>query len=171
VRIFRRFPSKPPEHDQVVKLGGLFFIGTERHEARRIDDQLRGRAGRQGDPGMSVFYISLQDDLLRLFGSDRIAPMIEKMGLGPDDMIDAKLLSKQIESAQKRVEGRNYDIRRHVLQYDDVRTVSARSSMPSAVRCRGESVRAMFWACYEQSSAMRQTYCPRIKSRIVDLRA
>lgn len=157
------------EHDQVVKLGGLFIIGTERHEARRIDDQLRGRAGRQGDPGMSVFYISLQDDLLRLFGSDRIAPMIEKMGLGPDDMIDAKLLSKQIESAQKRVEGRNYDIRRHVLQYDDV--MNRQREIIYAQRrqvLEGESVRADILGMLEQivRDAV-QTYCP--KDQIAEL--
>ena len=107
------------EHDKVVSLGGLYIIGTERHESRRIDNQLRGRAGRQGDPGRSRFYIALDDDLMRLFGGDRIAPMIEKLGLD-DEAIEYGPLSKQIESAQKRVEGRNFDIRRHVLQYDDV---------------------------------------------------
>ena len=108
------------EHDKVVALGGLYIIGTERHESRRIDNQLRGRAGRQGDPGRSRFYIALDDDLMRLFGGERIAPMIEKLGLEDDVPIEYGLLSKQIESAQKRVEGRNFDIRRHVLQYDDV---------------------------------------------------
>ena len=108
-----------PEAEEVRALGGLYIIGTERHESRRIDNQLRGRAGRQGDPGRSRFYIALDDDLMRLFGGDRIAPMIEKLGLD-DEAIEYGLLSKQIESAQKRVEGRNFDIRRHVLQYDDV---------------------------------------------------
>ncbi len=108
------------EHEKVVALGGVYIIGTERHESRRIDNQLRGRAGRQGDPGKSRFYIALDDDLMRLFGGDRIAPMIEKLGLEDDVPIEYGLLSKQIESAQKRVEGRNFDIRRHVLQYDDV---------------------------------------------------
>ena len=108
------------EHDQVVELGGLYIIGTERHESRRIDNQLRGRAGRQGDPGKSRFYIALDDDLMRLFGGERIAPMIERLGLEEDVPIEYGMLSKQIESAQKRVEGRNFDIRRHVLQYDDV---------------------------------------------------
>ncbi len=107
------------EHDKVVSLGGLYIIGTERHESRRIDNQLRGRAGRQGDPGRSRFYIALDDDLMRLFGGDRIAPLVEKLGMG-DDSLDYRVLSRQIESAQKRVEGRNFDIRRHVLQYDDV---------------------------------------------------
>ncbi|MBQ6716148.1 MAG: preprotein translocase subunit SecA, partial [Clostridia bacterium] len=108
------------EHEEVIKLGGLHIIGTERHESRRIDNQLRGRAGRQGDPGSSQFFISLQDDLMRLFGSDRIQPMIQKLGLGESDKIEYGILSKQIENSQKRVEGRNYEIRKSVLQYDDV---------------------------------------------------
>jgi len=107
-------------HDEVIKLGGLHIIGTERHESRRIDNQLRGRAGRQGDPGSSQFFISLQDDLMRLFGSDRVQPLIEKMGLTEDQPIEYGILSKQIENAQKRVESRNYSIRKNVLQYDDV---------------------------------------------------
>ena len=110
------------EHDEVVKLGGLHIIGTERHESRRIDNQLRGRAGRQGDPGSSQFFISFEDDLMRLFGSDRFKPMIQKLsGGGEDDMpVDFTLVSKQIENAQKSVESRNFDIRKSVLQYDDV---------------------------------------------------
>ena len=108
------------EHKKVVELGGLHIIGTERHESRRIDNQLRGRAGRQGDPGSSQFFISLQDDLMRLFGSDRIADMVGRLGLKEDEMIEYGILSKQIENAQKRVEGRNFDIRKNVLQYDDV---------------------------------------------------
>ncbi|MBQ6645091.1 MAG: preprotein translocase subunit SecA, partial [Clostridia bacterium] len=108
------------EHEEVVKLGGMYIIGTERHESRRIDNQLRGRSGRQGDPGSSRFFISLQDDLMRLFGSDRIKPIVEKLGLQEKDRIEYGILSKQIENSQKRVEGRNYDIRKNVLQYDDV---------------------------------------------------
>ncbi len=108
------------EHDRVVAVGGLHIIGTERHESRRIDNQLRGRSGRQGDPGSSQFFISLEDDLMRLFGSERFAGMISKLGLDDDTPIEAKMLTNQIENAQKRIEGRNYDIRRHVLQYDDV---------------------------------------------------
>ncbi|MDL2205575.1 preprotein translocase subunit SecA [Eubacteriales bacterium OttesenSCG-928-N13] len=108
------------EHEEVVKAGGLHIIGTERHESRRIDNQLRGRAGRQGDPGSSQFFISLEDDLMRLFGSDRIQPMIEKLGVEEDQAIEYGLLSKQIENAQKRIESRNYDIRKNVLQFDDV---------------------------------------------------
>ncbi len=109
-------------HDEVVKLGGLHIIGTERHESRRIDNQLRGRAGRQGDPGSSQFFISFEDDLLRLFGSDRFKPMLEKLSGagGPEEAIEFGIVSKQIENAQKRVESKNYDIRLHVLQYDDV---------------------------------------------------
>ena len=108
------------EHERVVQTGGLHIIGTERHESRRIDNQLRGRAGRQGDPGSSQFFIALEDDLMRLFGSDRFSGMIEKLGLDEDTPIEANMLTKQIENAQKRIESRNYDIRRHVLQYDDV---------------------------------------------------
>ena len=107
-------------HDEVIKLGGLHIIGTERHESRRIDNQLRGRAGRQGDPGSSQFFISFEDDLMRLFGSDRFRPMLERLAKGGEEAIEFGLVSKQIENAQKRVESRNYDIRRHVLQYDDV---------------------------------------------------
>ena len=107
-------------HDRVVKLGGLMIMGTERHESRRIDNQLRGRAGRQGDPGCSQFFISFEDDLLRLFGSDRIKPMVDRLITDDGTALEHSALSKQIENAQKRVEGRNYDTRKHVLQYDDV---------------------------------------------------
>ncbi len=108
-------------HDEVVKLGGLHIIGTERHESRRIDNQLRGRAGRQGDPGSSQFFISFEDDLMRLFGSDRFRPMLEKLSGGQaEEAIEFSMVSKQIENAQKRVESRNYDIRLQVLKYDEV---------------------------------------------------
>ena len=108
------------EQEEVLKAGGLAIIGTERHESRRIDNQLRGRAGRQGDPGSSRFYISLEDDLMRLFGSERISGIVEKIGLEEDMPIEHKMLTKSIEGAQKKVEGRNFGIRKHVLQYDDV---------------------------------------------------
>jgi len=108
------------EHDKVVALGGLHIIGTERHESRRIDNQLRGRSGRQGDPGSSRFYISLEDDLMRLFGSDRISGIVDALGLEEDQPIEHRMLSNAIENAQKRVESRNFNIRKHVLQYDDV---------------------------------------------------
>ena len=109
-----------PEAEKVRAAGGLFIIGTERHESRRIDNQLRGRSGRQGDPGASRFYLSMQDDLMRLFGSDRILSVVEAMGLPEDQPIDAKILSSSIESAQKRLEGQNFERRKNVLQYDDV---------------------------------------------------
>ena len=104
----------------VPELGGLFIVGTERQESRRIDNQLRGRAGRQGDPGESRFYLSLEDDLLRLFGSDNIAHIMDRLGMGEDDPIEHKLITRSIENAQKKVEGRNFDMRKHVLEYDDV---------------------------------------------------
>ncbi len=109
-----------PEREAVIQAGGLYIIGTERHESRRIDNQLRGRAGRQGDPGKSRFYLSLDDDLMRLFGSERMKSLVETMGLKDDEAIENGMLTKQIEAAQKRVEGRNFDIRKNVLNYDDV---------------------------------------------------
>lgn len=108
------------EHDAVVQHGGLHIIGTERHESRRIDNQLRGRAGRQGDPGSSTFYVSLEDDLMRLFGSDNVKGIMDRLGIGEDIPIEHALISKAIENAQKKVEGRNFEIRKHVLEYDDV---------------------------------------------------
>lgn len=104
----------------VAELGGLAIIGTERHESRRIDNQLRGRAGRQGDPGSSQFFLSLEDDLLRIFGGDNIKKFMEKMGLDDDEPINSKMVSNAIQKAQKRVEARNFDIRKYVLEYDDV---------------------------------------------------
>ena len=109
-----------PEAQKVREAGGLFILGTERHESRRIDNQLRGRAGRQGDPGESRFFLSLEDDLLRLFGSERIQGMVEHLGLPDDQPIDAKILSGTIENAQKRLEGENFNRRKNVLDYDDV---------------------------------------------------
>ena len=122
---FKELNAKYKEHikdetKKVTDAGGLFIIGTERHESRRIDNQLRGRAGRQGDPGKSRFFLSLEDDLMRLFGSERIAGMVDKLGLKEDEPIEAKILSNAIENAQKKVEGNNFDIRKHVLQYDEV---------------------------------------------------
>ncbi|GIM45476.1 protein translocase subunit SecA 1 [Collibacillus ludicampi] len=104
----------------VAELGGLHIIGTERHESRRIDNQLRGRAGRQGDPGSSQFFLSLEDDLMRLFGSENIMAMMDRLGLEEDQPIENRLVTRAIESAQKKVEGNNFDIRKHVLKYDDV---------------------------------------------------
>ena len=111
------------ERDEVIKAGGLFILGTERHESRRIDNQLRGRSGRQGDVGESRFYISLEDDLMRLFGSERLMGLVGAMGIAEDEPIEQKMLSNAIESAQKKVEGKNFLIRSHVLQYDDVMNV------------------------------------------------
>ncbi len=108
------------EREEVVALGGLFILGTERHESRRIDNQLRGRAGRQGDPGMSRFYLSLEDDLMRIFGSDRISGLMETLGMQEDEPIEHRWLTRAIEGAQKKVEGHNFDIRKNLLEYDDV---------------------------------------------------
>ena len=109
-----------PEQEEVKKAGGLFIIGTERHESRRIDNQLRGRAGRQGDPGCSKFFLSLEDDLMRIFGSDKVKKMVEALGLEEDQPIEAKMLTSAIENAQKNLEGRNFDTRKRVLQFDEV---------------------------------------------------
>ena len=113
-------PAWEGEHEEVVRLGGLHIIGTERHESRRIDNQLRGRSGRQGDPGSSRFYLSLEDDLLRIFGSDRISGLMQSLGMEEGVPIESKLITRQIERAQKQVEARNFEIRKHLLEYDDV---------------------------------------------------
>ncbi len=124
-RLYKEFNDKfkaelKPQQDEVREIGGLFIIGTERHESRRIDNQLRGRAGRQGDPGASKFFLSLEDDLMRIFGSDRVKAMVNNLGLEEDEPIEAKILTKAIENAQRNLEGRNFDSRKHVLQYDEV---------------------------------------------------
>jgi preprotein translocase subunit SecA len=108
------------EREEVLAAGGLMIVGTERHESRRIDNQLRGRAGRQGDPGASRFYLSLEDDLMRIFGSERISGLMERLGMEEGEVIEHKWLSRAIEGAQKRVEGHNFDIRKNLLEYDDV---------------------------------------------------
>lgn len=108
------------EHEEVVGAGGLHIIGTERHESRRIDNQLRGRAGRQGDPGSSRFYVALEDDLMRLFGGEGVSNIMDRLGIEEDVPIDAPIISRAIENAQKKVEARNFDIRKHILEYDDV---------------------------------------------------
>jgi len=113
-------PSSPEEAQKVKELGGLHVIGTERHEARRIDNQLRGRAGRQGDPGSSQFFVSLEDDLMRIFGGDRIKSVMEMLKIPEDQPIEAKILSNNIEKAQEKIEGMNFDLRKHILEYDDV---------------------------------------------------
>ena len=119
--LYQQFKQEiEPEQKAVLEAGGLYIIGTERHESRRIDNQLRGRSGRQGDKGASKFYLSLEDDLMRLFAPERINRIMETLGMEDDEAIESKMLSNAIETAQERVEGRNFDIRKHVLQYDDV---------------------------------------------------
>src|SRR5438477_474341 len=120
-RIFDHFKAQcDAEHDDVVSLSGLHILGTERHEARRIDNQLRGRAGRQGDPGSSRFYLSLEDDLMRIFGSDRISGLMQKLGMADGVPIEHGMVTKAIERAQKQVEAQNFSVRKHLLEYDDV---------------------------------------------------
>ena len=149
------------EREKVVAAGGLSIIGTERHESRRIDNQLRGRAGRQGDPGSSRFYISLEDDLMRLFGSDRISGLVNALGLEEDQPIEHKMLSNAIENAQKRVEGKNFDIRKHVLQYDDV--MNKQREVIYAQRRKvldGESLKDSFIKMFEGvADNVVKTYC------------
>jgi preprotein translocase subunit SecA len=105
---------------EVKAAGGLAILGTERHDSRRLDRQLRGRSGRQGDPGSSTFYVSLEDKLMRLFGSERIASMVDRLGMAEDDVLEASMLSNAIEKAQKKVEENNFGIRKRLLEYDDV---------------------------------------------------
>jgi len=113
-------PSIEAEHQEVVRLGGLHILGTERHESRRIDNQLRGRAGRQGDPGSSRFFLSLEDDLMRIFAGDRVKAIMQRLGMEKGVAIESKMVSKRIEAAQKNVEDHNFTIRKHLLEYDDV---------------------------------------------------
>jgi preprotein translocase subunit SecA len=120
-RIYEHFKKQcDAEHDEVIAVGGLHIVATERHEARRIDNQLRGRAGRQGDPGASRFYLALEDDLMRIFGSDRIAGLMQKLGMEEGVPIEHGMVSKAIERAQKQVETQNFSVRKHLLEYDDV---------------------------------------------------
>ena len=119
--IYAKFKAQTDaEHEDVVGLGGLYVLGTERHESRRIDNQLRGRSGRQGDPGESLFYLSLEDDLMRMFASDRVASIMERMKWPDDEPIEAKMVSRAVENAQKQIEELNYERRKNVLKYDDV---------------------------------------------------
>ena len=121
LEVFAKFKAQcEKEHKEVTDAGGLFILGTERHESRRIDNQLRGRSGRQGDPGASRFFLSLEDDLLRIFGSERISSIMDRLGVAEDEPIEHPLISRSIEGAQKKVEGRNFEIRKHLLEYDDV---------------------------------------------------
>jgi len=120
IQLGGNFKNASKERDAIIKLGGLLVIGTERHESRRIDNQLRGRSGRQGDPGSSMFYISLQDDLMRIFGSESIDTMLKKLGMKEGESIDHPWINKALERAQQKVEARNFDIRKSLLQFDDV---------------------------------------------------
>ena len=125
-------PPDPIEAEKVKDRRGLHVIGTERHESRRIDNQLRGRAGRQGDPGSTQFFVSLDDDLMRIFATDRMKGMLDRLGL-PDDMpIEHGMVSKAIESAQGKVEGHHFDIRKHLLDYDDVAEQAPRNGSTAA---------------------------------------
>ena len=139
--------------DQVRELGGLYVLGTERHEARRIDNQLRGRSGRQGDPGETRFYLSGQDDLVRLFAGDRIYNIMERFKLPDDQPMEAKILSNQIENAQKKVEEQNFVARKNVLKYDDVMNVQ-RKVIYEQRRARARGRRT----CRRRS---RRSGCPR----------
>ena len=149
------------DREKVVAAGGLFILGTERHESRRIDNQLRGRSGRQGDPGESRFYISLEDDLMRLFGSDRLAGIVNALGLEDDQPIEHKMLSNAIENAQKKVEGRNFDVRKHVIQYDDV--MNKQREVIYGQRRKvldGENLRESFIKMIEEASdSVIKAYC------------
>lgn len=120
------------EHAKVVEAGGLHVIGTERHESRRIDNQLRGRAARQGDPGSTRFFLSLEDNLMRIFGGDKITALMNMLNVEEDLAIENTLITKQIQSAQKKVETYHFDIRKSVLEYDDVMNIQRENSMLSA---------------------------------------
>ena len=150
------------DKEKVVNAGGLHILGTERHEARRIDNQLRGRSGRQGDPGSSRFYLSLEDDLMRVFGSDRIAGIMNRLGMDEDMPIENKLVSRAIENAQKRVEAHNFDIRKHLLEYDDVMN-KQRVEIYSFRReiLQGEELKDRIFSMIEDAvDELLSIYCP-----------
>lgn len=154
--------GNPPDEaaaEFVKQAGGLFVIGTERHESRRIDNQLRGRSGRQGDPGSSQFYISLEDDLMRIFGGDRVKGLMERLGLPEDVPIENKMVSRSIESSQKKVEGHNFDIRKHLVEYDDVLNkqresiYTRRRSILKAAAENPEELKTQVWEMVEAEIA------------------
>ena len=151
------------EHDEVVAMGGLHILGTERHEARRIDNQLRGRAGRQGDPGSSRFFLSLEDDLLRIFGGEKVKAMMHWLGMTEGVPIESKMISKRIEHAQEQVEAQNFEARKHLLEYDDVMN-KQRETVYSLRRSFLEG-RDQKEFVLERAEAIAQslvdTYCPR----------
>jgi preprotein translocase subunit SecA len=153
------------DRETVIGAGGLHILGTERHEARRIDNQLRGRSGRQGDPGSSRFYLSLQDDLMRIFGSDRISGLMGKLGMEEDMPIENKMVSKAIENAQKKVEAHNFDIRKHLIEYDDVMN-KQRSEIYSFRKeiLKGEGLKERIYEMIENSiDELLLIYCPEDK--------
>lgn len=148
-------PSSPELQDEVRALGGLFVIGTERHEARRIDNQLRGRAGRQGDPGETQFYVSLEDELMRVFGSDRIKNMMKRLGVPADQPITHRLVSSALESAQKKIEGFHFDARKYTLEYDTVLALQrgiVYGRRRAMVEGDGEHIKAAFFALGDEQS-------------------
>ena len=156
------------ERDEVLKAGGLFIVGTERHESRRIDNQLRGRAGRQGDPGMSRFYLSLEDDLLRLFGADRIARVMDTLKMEEGVPIEHPMVTRSIESAQRKVEARNFEMRKNLLEYDDVMDVqrktiySLRRNVLRGKDDKGRRLQSMALDLFEDvAMAIIDTYAPR----------
>ena len=151
------------EHDKVVELGGLHILGTERHESRRIDNQLRGRAGRQGDPGASRFYLSLDDDLMRIFAGDKMKAAMKKLGMEEDVPIESPMVSRAIERAQKQVEQRNFEIRKHLLEYDDVNNKQRTEIYSLRAGCsRARSRRSTCWTRRGTSSTAwsRSTWRP-----------
>jgi preprotein translocase subunit SecA len=151
------------EHDEVVALGGLHILGTERHEARRIDNQLRGRAGRQGDPGSSRFFLSLEDDLLRIFGGERVKALMFRLGMTEGVPIESKLITRRIENAQKAVEAQNFEARKHLLEYDDVMN-KQRETIYSIRRSvlEGKDQREYVLGIAEDIAIeVTQTFCPR----------
>ncbi|MDR5683611.1 MAG: preprotein translocase subunit SecA [Armatimonadota bacterium] len=156
-------PPDPQEAETVRRLGGLHILGTERHEARRIDNQLRGRAGRQGDPGSSRFYISLEDELMRMFAGERIAAIMNRFGIDEDTPIESGMVTKQIEGAQKRVEQYHFDMRKHVLEYDDVMNVQRQTIYRERRKVlEGSDLRENVLDMIErQMRDLAEAYCPR----------
>ena len=139
------------EREQIVALSGLFVLGTERHEARRIDNQLRGRSGRQGDPGESRFYVALEDELMLRFGGERVKNLMARMGVAEDEVIESSLVTRQIESAQVKVEGFNFDIRKHLLEYDEVINEQRRVIYDQRTEIlRRDDLREVAWPMIEQ---------------------
>jgi preprotein translocase subunit SecA len=162
--VFDQFADQcKAEHDEVVALGGLHILGTERHEARRIDNQLRGRAGRQGDPGSSRFFLSLEDDLMRIFGGERVKALMFRLGMTEGVPIESKLISRRIETAQKSVEAQNFDARKHLLEYDDV--MNKQRETIYAIRrsaLEGKDQRDYVLGIAEDvARELVDTYCPR----------